>query len=77
MKVVVAFDKFKGTLSATEACHIAASSFAARGAQVVEKPLADGVPTPGRFTDAPSADSRHQAGEFAPESARTAPTLLE
>lgn len=42
MKVVVAFDKFRGTLSAAGACHIAAASFSGRGAQVVEKPLADG-----------------------------------
>ena len=42
MKVVIAFDKFKGTLSATEACHIAAAYFSARGMQVVEKPMADG-----------------------------------
>lgn len=44
MKVILAFDSFKGCLTAQEACHIAASACLARhpGAHVVCLPMSDG-----------------------------------
>ncbi|MBQ0060342.1 MAG: glycerate kinase, partial [Bacteroidales bacterium] len=41
MKIVVAFDSFKGCLTATEACQAAALGCPA-SAQVVQVPLSDG-----------------------------------
>lgn len=41
-RAVVAFDSFKGSLSAREACAIAARALRAAGWDVVEKPMADG-----------------------------------
>ncbi|MFQ6036611.1 MAG: glycerate kinase [Sedimentisphaerales bacterium] len=44
MKIVIAMDSFKGTISACEACEIVAQVLAelAAGAQLVIKPMADG-----------------------------------
>lgn len=44
MKIVVAFDKFKGSLDATAACALASDALrsALPGARVVQQPLADG-----------------------------------
>lgn len=44
MKIVVAFDKFKGTLTGLQACRIAAGVLRAKfpGAEIIEKPMADG-----------------------------------
>jgi len=44
MKIVIAMDSFKGTISATEACEIVAASIAEHipNAQLVIKPMADG-----------------------------------
>jgi glycerate 2-kinase len=44
MKIVVALDKFKGSLSALDACSIVASAFreSLQDAEIIERPLADG-----------------------------------
>jgi glycerate kinase len=44
VKIVVAFDKFKGSLTGSEACRIAAGVLRAKlpGAKIIEKPMADG-----------------------------------
>jgi glycerate 2-kinase len=42
MRILVSFDKFKGSLSAREACGIAREELEAKGHAVVEAPLTDG-----------------------------------
>jgi glycerate kinase len=42
MRILVSFDKFKGSLSAREACAIARAELEAKGHAVVEAPLTDG-----------------------------------